>query len=519
MADYDVAIAGGGHNGLVCGAYLAQAGLRVAVFEKRASLGGATATEELWPGHRVDLGGAIHVVFRTTGIAEELELQKHGLHYLEMDPLFFCPFPDGSHFILWRDVEKSCESIAAVSPVDVDRYLRFQQQWQGFADFFSTIFGRQPSLGALIGALGQQLLRPAPGPAALLKALSSRYGTVLRNYFADTRVQSALAWPAAQSGVPPQAPQSGAVLMWHPMYHLHGMPIARGGSSQLTESLARKIRSHAGEVFTGAGAHQVRTEQGQAVALELEDGRSISCENVVLAVHLHEAVALMGTNLAPRWRQRLSQARAGNGGGMAVRLSVSELPNYLAAPSEGQEPAAHHRAIQLLCPSLEYLEDAYRDFERGNLSARPALTVSTPSAIDGSLAPSGRHSAYLWGQYYPYDLPQRESWENIAEREADKMMALVGEYAPNLAGAVRERLVETPLYFEQELGLRRGNIMHLEMTPDQTLWNRPARGMSGYRTPIGRLYLCGASTHPGGGIVGTSGKLAAAALLRNYRKA
>jgi phytoene dehydrogenase-like protein len=215
----------------------------------------------------------------------------------------------------------------------------------------------------------------------------------------------------------------------------------------------------------------------------------------------------------------LNDTRVGNGFGMILRCAMKELPNYLAAPSPTDNaPADHHRALQFICPSVDYLDRCYADFLAGRPSADPGLIAMTFSAVDDTLAPPGKHTLFLWGQYYPYELASGENWDDIADREADRMLAKLAEYAPNVPDAVIDRLVETPLYLERELGLLRGNVMHLEMSLDQMFMLRPALTMSNYRLPIRNLFMTGASTHPGGGIMGASGRNAARAVLRDMRR-
>ncbi|MBC7810440.1 MAG: NAD(P)/FAD-dependent oxidoreductase, partial [Burkholderiales bacterium] len=205
--------------------------------------------------------------------------------------------------------------------------------------------------------------------------------------------------------------------------------------------------------------------------------------------------------------------------GMVVRYAMNELPNYIAAPSPADGSAGpQHTALQFICPDLAYLERAYADYLSGRPSQDPALISMTFSAADSTLAPAGKHTLFLWGQYYPYEIASGESWDDIGQREADHMLAKLVQYAPNVKDAVIGQLVETPLYLERTLGLLRGNVMHLEMSLDQMFMLRPALTMGNYRGPIKGLYLTGASTHPGGGIMGAAGRNAAYVLLHDLSR-
>ena len=201
---------------------------------------------------------------------------------------------------------------------------------------------------------------------------------------------------------------------------------------------------------------------------------------------------------------------------MIVRCAVSELPDYTAAPSNGK-PADCHRGLQLLCPSLDYLERAYGDYLNGVPSQNPAALAMTFSSVDPTLAPAGKHTLFIWGQYYPYELANGEKWENIEEREADKLIEVVNAYAPNVKNSIIDRFVQSPLDLEQRIGLLRGNVMHVEMDFDQMFLFRPLPEMSQYKTPIKNLYLTGASTHPGGGVFAASGYNAAKVVLRDVK--
>jgi phytoene dehydrogenase-like protein len=214
-------------------------------------------------------------------------------------------------------------------------------------------------------------------------------------------------------------------------------------------------------------------------------------------------------------RERVLRARVGNGFGMIVRCLTGELPRYAGAPTDGS-PGPMHQGLQLLCPPTPFLDHAYADYLRGELPREPAAVAMTWSAVDASLAPAGKHLLFVWGQYHPYALA-RGSWEDARQRAADDLLATVGRFAPNVPGCVEEVVVQTPLDLERELGLFNGNVMHLEMSLDQMFAFRPAPGVAAYRTPVGGLFLTGASTHPGGGVFGASGRNAARVMLRHLR--
>lgn len=517
MTDYDVVMIGAGHNALVCAGYLAKAGQRVCVIERRARVGGAVVTEEIVPGYKFDLGGSAHILIHHTPVVRDLRLTDYGLEYIPLDPLFFAPFPDGSHLTIWQDLERTCDSIAAISRADAEKYRRFVTEWGPVAAGMVGAFTNPPTPWNLFRHLTWPSARSKQRVQRVVTALRS-YGHFLRTNFETPQLQGLIGWMAAQSGPPPTEAFSAPFALWHPMYHDSGVKRPKGGSGMLTQALARMIEAHGGTILTERAVEEVLVENGRAVGVRLPGDEKVTGRRVVAGCHVHTLRRMLPAGALPRQKDALlGDSRIGNGFGMIVRCAVDELPNYAAAPSNGS-PGPEHRALQFICPSLDYLDRAYADFLAGRPSAEPGLIAMTFSAVDETLAPSGKHTLFVWGQYYPYELASGENWDAIGDREADRMLAKLAEYAPNVPGSVTGRLVETPLYLERELGLLRGNVMHLEMSLDQMFLMRPALTMSDYRLPIRNLYLTGASTHPGGGIMGASGRNAAKVVLRDLRK-
>ena len=514
MSDYDIIIIGAGHNALICAGYLAQANHRVLVLERRPIAGGAVVTEEIIPGYRFDLGGSAHILIRHTPIVQDLHLTRYGLEYIDLDPLFFAPFPDGSHITIWKDIDKTCDSIAAVSTEDAAAYRRFIETWTPIARATVETFLHPPTPLNVMRHLvfGSGL---GSGNWERLSDILRGYGQLLRQSFRNPKVQAVIGWMAAQSGPPPTEPLSAPFALWHPMYHVSGMKRPRGGSGMLTQALAKMIGAHGGEVKTSMPVSRILVSNGQAVGVETVNGERFTAKTIISGAHIHTTLKLLDDAPLPEMQKNLlAKARVGNGFGMVVRYAMNELPNYVALPTEN-EPGPQHTALQFICPNLAYLDRAYGDYLGGKPSEQPALISMTFSAVDPTLAPPGRHTMFLWGQYYPYELASGESWDDIGQREADRMLATLAAYAPNVTDAVIGQLIETPLYLERELGLHRGNVMHLEMSIDQMFMMRPALTMSNYRGPIKGLYLTGASTHPGGGIMGAAGRNAAQVVLHD----
>ncbi len=517
---YDVAVVGGGHNGLVCACYLAKAGLRVIVLERRHIVGGAVCTEDdLIPGYKIDTGSSAHIMIHLTPVVRELELEKFGLEYIECDPFAFAPMPDGKGAIyFWRDVEKTCESIARVSPPDADNYRRFVREWTAVNEGVFEAFLKPPT--AL--NLGRHMIFRRTGektnPTEMSRKLFTSYGHLARETFEHEGLRAALVWLAAQSGPPPTAAATGDFLGWHAMIHKSGVKRPRGGSGALTQALARCLEHHGGAVRLSAEVEQIEVKEKRATAIKLMGGERIEARRIVSNAHVQTTFLklISAENLPDNLAKRVKNIRVGNGFGMIVRCAVSELPDYTAAPSNGQ-PRECHRGLQLLCPSLDYLDQAYADYLQGRPSKNPAALAMTFSAIDPTIAPVNRHTLFIWGQYYPYELADGVLWTEIAEREADKLIDVVMQYAPNVKDSIIDRFVQTPLDLEQRFGLLRGNVMHVEMDFDQMFLFRPLPELAQYRTPIENLYLTGASTHPGGGVFAASGRNTAQVVLADAR--
>lgn len=519
MADCDVVVVGAGHNALVCAGYLVKAGYKVIVIERRHTVGGAVVTEEIIPGYKFDLGGSAHILIHHTPVVLDLNLVAYGLEYIDIDPLFFYPFPDGSSLTIWKDVERTCQSIAQISPIDADNYRSFIKAWEPLAQGMVASFQDAPTAQNLF----MNLVRNTSSGGDKFERLSDilrGYGQVLRQSFVDPRVQAAIGWMAAQSGPPPGEPLSAPFALWHPMYHHSGVKRPRGGSGMLTQALARMIQAHGGRIIAGAPVSRILTRAGRAVGVETEGGIRVTARAVVSGAHIHTTMKMLEEGAVPqRARILASHSRIGNGFGMIIRCAIDELPNYSAAPSSPDgTPGPQHRAMQFICPDLNYLERAYGDYLGGIPSRDPALIAMTFSAVDPTLAPPGKHTLFVWMQYAPYELAGGRSWDEVGDEVADSILDKLSEYAPNIKGAVSGRLVEHPLYLERELGLLRGNVMHLEMSIDQMFMLRPALTMSNYRGPLKGLYLTGASTHPGGGIMGAAGRNAAQVLLADLQR-
>lgn len=506
--DYDAIVIGAGHNSLVTAAYLSQAGQRVAVFERRDIAGGAVSTKEIVKGYQFDLGGSAHILIRLTPIVEELQLEKYGLEYIDLDPLFFSPFPDGDSLFIYRDADRTAEHLENKFPGEGEGYRRFVDDWLPFAQTVRDTFLSVP--GPL--QLGKEMVFGSSTDMPWQQALDmimKPYGDIVDRYFREEKVKAPLTWMAAQSGPPPSEPMSAPFLLWHPLYHESGVSRPRGGSGMLTQALQRHIEAHGGEVFLNAPVEEILIERGHATGVRV-NGKVYTSKVVISGTHILETI----NRLLPRsnrpWPPR--HPRVGNGFGAILRLALSEPIQYDAYAGDDARIA-----MQLICRDRQQITNAYADYLRGLPASDPPLVAMSFSAVDDSLAPPGGEVLWLWAQYFPYELADGKSWNEIGDHVADNILNTFEQYAPGTKEKVVGQLFQHPLWLEKELGLYRGNVMHLEMSIDQMFMLRPFADMSKYKSHIEGLYLTGASTHPGGGIMGASGRNTARVILKDNK--
>ncbi len=524
----DVAVVGSGHNGMVAACYLALAGLSVEVVESDEVLGGAVSTVERWPGVRVDRGSSAHVIIRQSGIVEELDLAAHGLHYVDCDPWGFAPAPspgdagpDGRPLVFSVDLEATCASIAAAcGPEDAAAYRRFVAVWGPRSRAVVAAFGRRPGPAGLIrsfwplGAPSAGQPR-TPGGELAVDFLGSG-DALLDRWFTSERLKAALAWFGAQSGPAMSEPGTAAMVGWVALLHdvPPGHPV--GGSGGLTAALRRRLEADGGRVVLRDGAARLLTEDDgtglRVTGVETVSGRRVHAGAVLAACHIGATRALAGAAAPPSLAA--AEPPLGNGFGLVVRALTDAVPAYPGVPAE---QSAH--GLQLLCTDRAVLAAAHGDWQAGRLPRTPVPLAMSFSASDDTLAPPGSQVVTIWGQWYPYALADGSDWDALAESEARRLVDAVDRFAPGFAASVQRLYVQTPLLLERELSLPRGNVMHVEMGLASMFAFRPTPALSGYRVPgLAGLYLAGASTHPGGGVSGNSGRTAARVLLADRRR-
>ncbi|HKD77641.1 MAG TPA: NAD(P)/FAD-dependent oxidoreductase, partial [Ktedonobacterales bacterium] len=435
-------------------------------------------------------------------------------------------FPDGSSLTFYRDLDKTCASIASLNARDAEQYHRFVTLWGKFNEPVYATFLAPPRMDAMLGSIVRRKwsqLRSFMGlgkSADLLKAIFGSYIQLIDTWFEDERLKAALAWFAAQSGTGPDEPGGGEMLAWQILGHQTGVWRPRGGSGMLSQALAGCLEYHGGAVRVSAPVAEIVTSGGRATGVRLASGEVIHARCVISNAHVQTTLLdLIGADkLDPTLVHQLRHLRIADGMGMTIRCAADALPNYAALPMQDGQPNASHQGMQLICPSVDYLRRAYHESQLGRPASAPAILGMTPTSTDPSLAPAGKHIFNVWAQWHPYTLEDGLDWDDIRQREAEKLLRIMDDYAPGFTSQITGTYIKTPVDLERIGGLVRGNLMHIDMTLDQMFMFRPLPDLANYATPIDGLWLTGASTHPGGGVSGAPGYITAHEVLRHWKK-
>ncbi|TAK49033.1 MAG: NAD(P)/FAD-dependent oxidoreductase [Xanthobacteraceae bacterium] len=524
---HDVLIIGAGHNGLTCAAYLAMAGLRVKVVERRAVVGGAAVTEEFHPGFRNSVA-AYTVSLLNPKIIADLQLAAHGLTIVERRAQNFLPAPDGRHLITGPG--RTRDSVARLSARDAEAFDAFGGELQAIADVLRALVLRAPpnvTAGLTLATLRESL--NAAGSFNLLRKLSLERqrllldlftrpaGEMLDEWFEADLVKALFGFDAVVGNyASPYTPGTAYVMLHHAFGEVNGRKgvwgHALGGMGAITLAMARAARAHGAEIETAASVSEVIVENGRAVGVKLADGRALRARAVAAGVNpkLLYTQFLPADALPADFRARMTRWRCGSGT-LRMNVALSELPSFAALPGVGD----HLTAGIILAPSLAYMDRAHHDARAHGWSRNPIVELLIPSTLDDSLAPPGRHVASLFCQHVAPELPDGSSWDTRRDTVADLMIATVDAFAPGFAASVVARQVMTPLDLEREFGLIGGDIFHGALTLNQLFSARPMLGHADYRGPLKGLYHCGAGAHPGGGVTGAPGHNAARVIARD----
>jgi phytoene dehydrogenase-like protein len=526
----DVVLIGGGHNGLVAAGYLARAGLSVTVLERRRVVGGASVTEEVWPGYQVSTLSYLCSLLQPQ-IIRDLELKRHGYHIYPKDPSFFTVFPDGRHLFFWRDPIKTHAEIARFSRRDADYYPRYEEELSRLAEWVESLLLETPPnlirrrLDDLrsIGRFGWRAARLGDrGLVQLVKIMTQSVRDFLDERFESPEIKTTLATDGViGTNGGPSTPGTAYILLHHVMGGAAGQRglwgFVRGGMGAISQALASSAMAHGARIRTDADVRRILVVGGRAVGVVLADGEEIRARIVVSNADPKRTFLKMvePVHLDDQFRQEVEGIRI-EGSSFKINLALDGLPNFTAYP--GATLSDPHRTTIHVCPSMEYIDRAWEEARQGRPSSSPMLECTIPTAYDDSVAPPGKHIMCIFAQYAPYTLRDGKWDATEKERFADRCLEALAEYAPNIRDLVIHRQIISPQDMEDEYGLTGGNIFHGEMSLDQLFFMRPVAGWAKYRTPIRNLYLCGSGTHPGGGVMGAPGYNAAREILKDRKR-
>ncbi|WP_447973747.1 phytoene desaturase family protein [Nitrospira sp. Kam-Ns4a] len=520
---YDAIIVGAGHNGLVTACYLARAGWKVLVLERRSVVGGACVTEEVFPGFKVSTAAYLVSLFRPE-IVRDLRLREYGYAVLARDPSSFTPLPDGRSLLLGPDPKLTYDEIARFSPRDAARYPHYTRMLERVAAAVEPLLLLTPpnivspgvrdlwtlfKVGRAFQAMGSRLWEA-------IEVLTGPARAILDRWFESEPLKATLATDAVIGTMAaPSTPGTAYVLFHHVMGETNGARgvwgYVRGGMGALTQALAAAARDLGVTIRCDAEVARILVRDGAVRGVALVTGDEYAAPVVASNADAKRTFTrLVEPGLLPPDFVEAVDRIDFSSASMKINVALSALPDFRARP--GLRPGPQHRGTIHICPDLDYIERAYEDAKAGRPSARPILECTIPSVVDPTVAPHGLHLMTMFVQYMPYAL-RGATWDELREPVADRCFDLLTEYAPNFKSAVIDRQILTPLDLERTFGLTGGNIFHGAMTLGQLFCFRPVPGYADYRTPIPGLYLCGAAAHPGGGVMGAAGYNAAREIL------
>ena len=521
---YDVIVIGGGHNGLTNAAYLARAGKKVLVLERRHVLGGAAVTEEVFPGFKFSVCSYVVSLLRPE-IIRDLDLPRHGLEILPLDGTF-TPMPNGDY--LWRvnDHGKTRREIARHSRLDAEAYEEFGKAMQAMCRFVkpilsmvppdpSTLNPRELMKLLFIGKRFQGL--PSEDKYNQVQLMTMSAVDFLDQWF-ETDVLKATMSASGIIGtfLGVRSPGTAYVLLHHYMGEIDGAfrswGFARGGTGAISSAIADAARELGAEIRTQAPIAKIIIKNGRAQGVALSNGDEIYGEVISSSVDPRNTFLrfIEEGQLPDEFLEDVRRYKFRGSSGK-VNIALDALPDFTCLPG----PGAHLRGAISISPSVEYMERAYDDAKYGNFSRRPYIDMVIPSLTDPSVAPPGKHVMSCFVQYAPYKLRPGLNWDDQREAFGNNVIDTISEYAPNLKSIIINKQVLTPLDLEREFGLSEGNIFQGELSLEQLFFLRPVPGYAQFRTPIKNLYMCGSATHPGGGIMGAPGRLAALEILKD----
>jgi len=537
MEKHDVVIIGAGHNGLTCAGYLARAGLKVKVLEKRSIVGGAAVTEEFYPGFKNSTCSYV-VGTLSPKVIKDLELERFGLKLIERESGMFSALPNGRHLVISRNQVNNHIEISKFSKKDADIHEAFQDNLDELAlSFRQMAEERPPNLGGGLLELwntlklGNKLRKLSPEQQEnLIQIMTMSIGDYLDMWFESDEVKGYYAGDSSIGNMShPYASGSAYMLLHHSFGNINNKIgswwHAKGGMGSITQSMAKSAKAYGADIETGVAVKEVMIEnvsnngspQATAKGVILEDGREIHADIVAANCTPHILfLKLMDSSLLPtRFEKRMQKYRYSSGS-LRINVALSELPQFTSL--KGIEDAEKNicRSINI-SPSIDYIGKAFYDAKVRGFARKPFVSMNIPSLIDDSLAPEGHHVASLFCQHFNYNLPDDLNWEHVKDEAVDNAIEAINQVAPNFRDSILSIQSFSPVDLEREFSLTGGDIFHGALHLDQLYSMRPASGFADYHTPVKGLYLCGAGAHPGGGVSGIPGRLSAKEIIKDSK--
>ena len=526
MSDYDVIIVGAGHNGLTCAGYLARAGLKVKVLERRSVVGGAAVTEEFHPGFRNSVYSYAVSLLHPQVIAD-LELLSHGLEIIERPAGTLSLLPD-DHLLLSRDSQQALAEVARFSAGDAERLEEYESRIAAVALVLRELaLSTPPNLSGgwsnIVRVLktGNALRKlDRRHRADLADLMTKSLGDYLDGWFEGSALKGILGLECVIGNfVDPYQSGTAYVLLHHAFGEVNGRVgawgHARGGMGAITQAMAAYAQAHGAEIEVDAAVREIHVANGKACGVVTEDGKVVTARAVAGNLHPQTLLTrLLDPNLLEPDTRRRIEAYRSHSATFRMNVALSELPRFTNVPD--QTDAIFGGAIEI-CPSLDYMRRAYTDAITQGWSNEPIVSMWLPTTQDTSLAPEGGHVASLFCQHFQRHLPDGRSWDEVKSDVADVVINTVNRYAPNFKASILGRQIKSPLDIERDLGMVGGDIFHGRLHLDQLFSLRPVAGHADYRMPVESLYLCGSGAHPGGGVTGLPGRNCAAEIVKDIK--
>lgn len=524
---YDVIIIGAGHNGLVTAAYLARAGRKVLVLERRALVGGCVVTEELWPGFKVSTASYVNSLFRPE-IIRDLELKRHGFVMLPRSPSSFTPLPDGRSLLMGPDKELTRREVSKFSKRDAENLPKFEAMLERVAGFLEPMLIETPadpwsnSPGNLLklAQVAWDFRKLGVDGHQAIEILTGAANPILDRWFESEEVKTTISTDAIIGAMAtPSMPGTAYVLFHHVMGECDGVRgvwgYVRGGMGALSNAIASAAKEYGARIQVNAPVSRILVGNGRATGVVLANGDELRADRIVSCVDAHVTfLRLMDRHDLPGDFVEAVRHLDYSSASCKINLALSDVPNFTCRPGPGVGPQ-HHGTIHI-SPTRDYIEKAYDCAKYGYISENPVIEATIPSSLDDTVAPKGQHVMSMFTQYFPYKLaPDAGTLEENKKRYAERCIDIMTDYAPNFRQSVIDYQVLAPADLESIFGLTGGNIMQGVMSLSSLGFMRPLPGYADYRTPIRGLYLCGAATHPGGGVMGACGYNSAREILRD----